>query len=198
VRGLYGIADAAASSGDPLRLGMQMLQGGCRFLQLRCKGWPADDVVVVGRALAASCAVHGARLLANDDPGVALAMGADGVHLGQTDGALAAARRILPTGILGRSTNTPAELAAAIAEGADYVAFGPVFSTPTLSRPKAVRGLAGLSATRAGTRLPLVAIGGITPENLESVRTAGADAWAVIGAIADAADPVAATRALLG
>jgi thiamine-phosphate pyrophosphorylase len=196
VRGLYGIADADASGGDPVRIGAALLAGGCRLVQLRAKGWSPDAVVAAGRALRSRCDAVGAVLVANDDPLVALAYGADGVHLGQTDGPVAAARRAAPTLWVGRSCNDLSQLAAAAAEGADYLAFGPVFDTVHLSRPKATRGLDALAEARRRTALPLVAIGGITADRLAAVRGTGVDAWAVIGAVCQAPDPVAATRAL--
>lgn len=198
VQGLYGIADATASAGDPVRIGAAMLAGGCRWVQLRCKGWGPDDTARAGRELLALCHQVGARLVVNDDPSVAAAIGADGVHLGQLDGPVDAARRLLrPGAVVGRSTGDLAALALAVAE-ADYVAFGPVWDTPHLSRPKEVRGLDGLRAARAVVprRVPLVAIGGITEDRLPELRRTGVDAWAVIGAIASAADPVAATARL--
>lgn len=193
VRGLYGIAGGE----DPEAIGRALLAGGCRLVQLRCKGWDADAIVAVGRRLRTHCSAVGALLIGNDDPEIAAAMGADGIHLGQTDGPIDRARRCLPNGFVGRSTHTLEDVAAAHAEGADYLGFGPVFDTPNLSRPKPVRGLDALREVRHATRLPLVAIGGITADNLDSVRAAGADAWAVIAAVAAAADPVAATRALI-
>ncbi|MBA2322013.1 MAG: thiamine phosphate synthase [Deltaproteobacteria bacterium] len=194
VRGLYGIVGGP----DPERLGRALLTGGCRLLQLRWKERPADDIIEVGRQLRTACDGVGALLIANDDPEIGAAFGADGVHLGQTDGPVAHARRHLPAGLVGRSTHTPDDVAAAVAEGADYLGFGPMYATPNLSRPKDVRGPDALRAVRGLTRLPIVAIGGITAANLTEIRAAGADAWAVIAAVADAADPVAATRALLG
>lgn len=196
--GLYGLADAAAGDGDPVGLGADLLAGGCRLVQLRCKAWAADDVVLAARDLGARCRAVGATFLVNDDPQIAAASAADGVHLGQLDGPVDAARKILgPHAIIGRSTGDPEALRIALAE-ADYVAFGPVFPTTNLSRPKEVRGLEGFAAIRrlVPPEVPLVAIGGITAERLPAVRAAGASAWAVIGAIAGAADRVAATRAL--
>jgi thiamine-phosphate diphosphorylase len=200
LRGLYGIADADASAGDPGRIGAALLDGGCRVLQLRCKGWDPEDTIRVGRELRRLCDAVGARLIANDDPAMAVAIHADGVHLGQTDGSVALARIVMGFGLVGRSTNTLDQLAEALDEGADYVAFGPMFPTPNLSRPKEVQGITRLAEARrlVPPHIPLVAIGGIHAGNLALVREAGADAWAVIGAVAGAADPVAATRALLG
>ncbi|MEQ1507704.1 MAG: thiamine phosphate synthase [Myxococcota bacterium] len=205
IRGLYGIADGSAvagsahgAAGDPVALADAMLRGGCRLLQVRCKDWRADDVIRVTRAVVALARPVGATVIVNDDPEIALAAGADGVHLGQLDGAVDDARRVLGDGaIVGRSTGDPDALRVAVLD-ADYVAFGPVWSTPNLSRPKEVRGLDGLRAARAvvPVRIPLVAIGGITADRRGAVVAAGASAWAVIGAIAAAPDPEAATRAL--
>lgn len=198
IRGLYGIADADASGGDPIRAGVAMLAGGCRLVQLRCKSWAGDDVIRAGRELRLRTREVGALLVANDDVDVALAIDADGLHLGQTDGPTGDARRRLGDRLLGRSTNTPEQLRAALAEDADYLAFGPMYPTGNLSRPKALQGPALLATLRAEVDRPLVAIGGITVERLPEIRATGADSWAVIGAICGAADPVAATRALLG
>ncbi len=200
IRGLYGLADAEASGGDPVRLGAQLLQGGCRLVQLRCKGWALDDVEAAARELVARCHAVGATFVVNDHAGVAAAVGADGVHVGQLDDPAEVVRAALGPGrFLGRSTNDLAQVPAALAH-ADYLAYGPVFPTPHLSRPKTVQGLDALTRARAlvPAHVPLVAIGGITAERLPEVRGAGADAWAVIGAIARAADPVRATRELLG
>lgn len=199
IRGLYGLADAGASGGDPLRMAAWLLEGGCRLVQLRCKGWAADEVRPVARELVERCRAVGATCIVNDWPEVAAAVDADGVHVGQTDAAAAAAREVIgPDRILGRSTNDPDQISPAL-RGADYVAFGPVFGTPHLSRPKRVQGLEALARARelVPPEVPLVAIGGITPERLSAVRRAGADAWAVIGAVARAPDPVEAVRALL-
>ncbi len=198
IRGLYGIADADASGGDPIRAGAAMLAGGCRLIQLRCKSWSSDEVIRVGTELRRLTRDVGSLLIANDDAEVALAIDADGLHLGQTDGPTADARRRLGDRLLGRSTNTPEQLRAALAEDADYLAFGPMYPTGNLSRPKALQGPALLAALRAEVDRPLVAIGGITVARLPEIRGTGADAWAVIGAICAADDPGAATRALVG
>jgi thiamine-phosphate pyrophosphorylase len=198
LRGLYAIADAEASGGDPVRIGAAALHGGCRLVQLRCKGWPADDVARAAIDLVGRCHAVGAWLIVNDDPRIAAESGADGVHLGQLDGPIADARRVLPAGaIVGRSTGDLDALRLAMTE-ADYVAFGPIWDTPHLSRPKPVRGLDRLRQARAVvTGVPLVAIGGVTAARVPELRAVGVDAWAVIGAISGAADPVAATRELL-
>lgn len=197
IRGLYGIADAGATA-DPVALGAAMLEGGCRLVQLRCKTWADDEVLRACRELLPRCLAVGATLIVNDLAEVAVAAGAHGVHVGQTDDPAAEVRRILgPDLILGRSTNAPDQVGAAL-RGADYVAFGPMYETRHLSRPKQIQGPALLRAVRplVPAGVPLVAIGGITRERLPEIRDGGADAWAVIGAIALAPDPIEATRAL--
>jgi thiamine-phosphate pyrophosphorylase len=200
IAGLYAIADAGVSAGDPVALAVDALEGGCRLIQLRCKEWSADELLRASREVVGHARRYGATVIINDDAEIAAAAQADGVHLGQLDGPLDRARRILGEGaIIGRSTGDLDSLRQAL-EDADYVAFGPVFPTPQLSRPNAVRGLdllrqAGWLA--AQRRVPLVAIGGITAERLPEVKVPGVSAWAVIGAIALAEDPVAATRSLL-
>jgi len=193
IRGLYGIAD---SSSDPERLGAQLLEGGCRLIQLRCKNWEHADIHRVAAALAPRCRAAEATFIVNDHPDIALAVDADGVHVGQTDASTLDVRQIVgPDRIIGRSTNAIGEIERTLV-GADYLAFGPMFPTRNLSRPKGVQGLDLLRIARTMVQIPLVAIGGIDASALPAVRRAGADSWAVIGAIGNASDPVAATRAL--
>jgi len=167
------------------------------LLQLRCKGWADEDVLAAGRVLQVACRDLGATFLLNDRADLAVALDADGVHVGQLDAQTAAVRAALgPDRILGRSTNRADQIEEAVV-GADYIAFGPVFATQNISRVKEVQGLALLAAAREATDLPLVGIGGISAQTLPAVWATGADAWAVIGAIASAADRVDATRALV-
>ena len=195
IRGLYGIADAGTSDDDPVGLGVAYLDGGCRLLQLRCKGWTSDERLRAARDLLPRCRAVGATLIVNDDAEVAAAADADGLHVGQSDGEVAALRRVIgPDRILGRSTGALEELLAA---EADYLAFGPVFETVHRSAPAPARGLDHLRRARLLVTVPLVAIGGIGPANVEQVRSRGADSWAVIGAVALADDRLAAVRSLL-
>ena len=199
IHGLYGIADATASAGDPVRLGAAMLEGGCRLLQLRCKGWSPADIERAARDLSTRCRAVGATFIVNDHPSIAVAADAHGAHVGQLDASAAEVRRILgPDRIFGRSTHSVAQLHEALEE-ADYIAFGPVWSTPNGGREKPVRGLEQLAAARREVPLhvPLVAIGGITPQRLPQVKALRVSAWAVIGAICSSDTPVEATRALL-
>jgi thiamine-phosphate pyrophosphorylase len=196
LRGLYVICDA--DTGDPVRVAAAAHAAGCRLFQVRAKGWTFDDAVCLGRQVVASA--PGSAVFANDDPDLVAAIGAVGVHLGQTDGSIASARARMPRGAwVARSTNSAEDLQAAVVEGADAVAFGPVWATARLSRPKDVRGVDGLrrAVAAAGGRVPVIAIGGVTAARVPELRAAGAAAWATIGAVGAAADPEAAARALL-
>ena len=146
-------------------------------------------------AVRALCAAHGVPMIVNDDPGLAQDIRADGVHLGENDGDVRAARRALgPHALIGVSCyDEPARARDAAASGASYVAFGAFFPSPT--KPDARRAGLHLLGDSAGLGLPRVAIGGITPDNAGSLVTAGADLIAVISGVFDAPDPVAAARA---
>ena len=187
--GLYAITPDAADSAVLLGKVAHALEGGVAVLQYRNKSASAQLRREQGRALAALCRRAGALFIVNDELELALELDADGLHLGGEDGDLGEARRRLAPGkLLGASCYDRIELAeAAAAAGADYLAFGSVFSSVT--KPAAVRAPLTLFAeARRRFGLPLVAIGGITPENAASVFAAGADAVAVISALFDAAD----------
>jgi len=195
---LYAIVDPLDTGRAPQALAAALLDGGARLLQLRLKDAPARVLLEEARAIVALVRAHGAMLIVNDRADVAAAAGADGVHLGQDDLPVAAARAVLPPGTLvGVSTHDLAQAAAAERDGADYLGVGPMFATTTKADALAPRGLALLAAVRAAVRCPLVAIGGITPETAPAVLAAGADAVAMIAALVRPADPAAAVRALL-
>jgi len=171
------------------------LAGGADCVQLRAKGLPLPGLVALGQRLAAACRACGALFFVNDDAAVALACGADGVHIGPGDSAPAAARRLLGArGLVGVSVYTDADLARAAAVRADYVAVGAVY--PTRTKAIAVVGLEGVRRLRAKTLLPIIAIGGIDAANAAAAIAAGADGVAVISAVCGARDPAAATREL--
>ena len=178
LRGLYAITPDSAVSLEKIE---QAMQGGAVLLQYRRKQRdPAEarEVVMLGRR-------HGVPVIINDDVDLALEAGADGAHLGREDGDLPAARRRLQGRILGASCYNDAALArAAVAAGADYVAFGSVFPSPT--KPSAVRAPLGLFAEKRG--VPLCAIGGVTVDNAPALIAAGADLLAVVTDLFDAAD----------
>ena len=166
-------------------------------LQLRNKAMDADALRVAGIALRSACKDAGVPLLINDDAALAAELGADGVHLGEHDGDIASARRLLrDDAIIGASCYDDIERARRLAaEGASYLAFGAFFPSPT--KPNARRASLQLLRDSAHLGLPRVAIGGITPDNAPSLVDAGADLVAVISGVFDAPDPVAAARAYL-
>jgi thiamine-phosphate pyrophosphorylase len=197
LRGLYVITDRALAGGRALpSLVEDALAGGARVVQYRDKTTDHARRHTEAAALAALCRDAAALLIVNDDVELALAVHADGVHLGRDDDAIAAARaRLGPDRVIGVSCYDRFALALAAQEaGADYVAFGSFHPSPT--KPAAVR--ADLSLLARGRReltLPLVAIGGITPENGRALVVAGADMLAVINAVFGAADVRAAAAA---
>lgn len=166
-------------------------------LQLRNKMMDADTLRVVGMRLRGACADAGVTFIVNDDPSLAHALAADGVHLGEDDGGIAEARTLLGnTAIIGASCYDDLQRARdAVAAGADYIAFGAFFPSPT--KPLARRVGLELLRDSAGLGVPRVAIGGITPDNARPLVDAGTDLVAVISGVFDAADPVAAARAYL-
>jgi thiamine-phosphate pyrophosphorylase len=192
--GLYAIVDPLDTARDPVELAAALLAGGARLLQLRLKDASTRALLAAAEPIAAFARAAGALFLVNDRPDVARAVGADGVHLGQDDLPVSAARRILGAGrLVGVSTHDPDEAHAAVAAGADYLGVGPVFATTSKARALAPRGLELVRVVRAAVDCPLVAIGGITPTTAPAVIAAGADAVAMIAALVRAADVTAAT-----
>ena len=165
------------------------------WLQYRQKGADGARRHAQAAALQALCAQAGVPLIVNDDVALAAAIGAAGVHLGEEDGDIAAARAQLGAqAIIGASCyDAHARAERAVAAGASYVAFGAFF--PTTSKVTTRRATPGLLAAAAALGVPRVAIGGITPDNMGPLVAAGADLVAVIGGVFEAADPVAAAQA---
>jgi thiamine-phosphate pyrophosphorylase len=196
VRGLYAIADTRYLSAARLLDAVgEAIAGGARLIQYRDKGTDPGRRREQARALGALCRAHGVAFLVNDDVALAAATGADGVHLGRDDPALSAARRQLGAGsLIGVSCYNELERArAAQAAGADYVAFGSFYASPT--KPQAVRaGVELLRAARAALHIPIVAIGGITPDNGAALIAAGADALAAIDGVFNQPDIRAAAE----
>jgi thiamine-phosphate diphosphorylase len=170
-------------------------------LQLRAKQASAAALAAAARQLLPLCREAGVPFCVNDRLDVALAVGADVVHLGQDDLPLEDARRIRsaagrPQLVIGFSTHTLAQARAASEGGADYIGFGPVFGTATKLRPDPTVGLQALAEVCRAVKLPVVGIGGITVETAPSVAAAGAAAAALIAAVDNAPDPTAAGRAV--
>jgi len=196
---LYVILDRAAARGrDLLTILDATLAGGCRLVQLREKEWPSGRLLPMAERLRDRCRAVGATFIVNDRLDLALALGADGVHLGQDDLPPAAARPLLRPGmILGLSTHSLEQARAAQAAGADYVAVGSMFPTGTKPDFQLV-GPELIGKLRGEISVPLIGIGGITHDNVAQVIHAGADGVAVISAVCAAPDPEAATRRFLG
>lgn len=198
LRGLYAIT-SERSVANPTRLLESVhaaIRGGVHLLQYRDK-WNAPDLREQQlHLLLPLCREHGVPLIVNDDLELAARAGADGVHLGAGDAALQAARRRLgPRAIIGATCGNSLERAhAAVAAGADYVAFGRFFASTT--KPDAPpAGLATLRVAHAQLRVPVCAIGGITPENAPELIEAGADLIAAVAGVFDVADIEHAARA---
>jgi thiamine-phosphate pyrophosphorylase len=193
LRGLYAITPDGLAHDALVADVERALTGGARLLQYRSKDKDPQRRAEAARALAALCRDHGALFIVNDDIELALAVGADGAHLGREDGDLAAARSQLEGKLLGASCYDRIALAeAAVAAGADYVAFGSMFASPT--KPAAVRAPLGLFAQARPLGVPLCAIGGITTENAPALVRAGADLLAVVSDLFEAQDIAARAR----
>jgi len=182
IRGLYAIIDAAQmGQRSPLAIFDALVSAGVVLIQYRDKEGSSLQLLDTSRQLAARARQCHATFIINDRADVALAAGADGVHLGQDDLPVELARRVVQAdAVVGCSTHSLAQVEEADRSSADYIAFGPVFSTQSKERPGPIVGLEGLLAARKATRKPLVAIGGIAVENARAVIEAGADAVAVI------------------
>lgn len=165
------------------KFALELAVGGATIVQLRDKQTSSREILRVARELR-RILPNEVRLIINDRSDLAVAAGADGVHLGQDDLPPEAARKIIgPSRVLGVSTHNPQQVEFAHQTSADYIAIGPVFATISKDNPDPLIGLEGVRHARSLTDKPLVAIGGITLQNCRSVIEAGADCVAVIGAI---------------
>jgi thiamine-phosphate pyrophosphorylase len=195
-RGLYAILDLDRLTGRPLSpLAAALLRGGAVAVQVRAKRAGGGALLAAARELVPMCDHAGRPLVVNDRPDVARLAGAWGVHLGQGDLDVADARQAAPGVRVGVSTHSPVELDRAIAAGADYVGYGPVFGTATKENPDPVQGLSALAEAARRSPVPVVAIGGIDAIRVADVARAGAWAAAAIAAIDSANDPEAVARA---
>ena len=184
---LYAILDVDlvhAKGLQPSSILEAWLAAGVRLVQLRAKSLTFGPMLAMAEQFVSLCRPAGARLIVNDRPDVVRLAEADGLHLGQDDLAVVDARRVIGAGqLVGVSTHLAGQTEAALKDGADYIAIGPVYPTTSKGHPDPSVGLAGVAAAAALTRLeskPLVAIGGITLESAPAVIEAGADAVAVI------------------
>lgn len=194
---LYVIIDrAAAGDRDLVEVASAAIRGGADVLQLRDKAASPRQFLKVAERLRSVTRRAGIPLIINDRVEIAHAVGADGVHLGQDDLPLAAARRLLGSGcLIGQSTHTLEQARAAEAEGADYLGCGPIFPTPTKPDYGSV-GTALIGQVMQAVRIPVVCIGGIDHSTVAQVVRAGAERIAVVRAVCAATDPEAAARDL--
>lgn len=174
------------------------LKGGCRAIQLRDKGASARELMEVGTHLRRMTREQDSLLFVNDRLDVALALEADGVHLGPDDIPVKAVRAVAPPHLLvGYSTDIPGEAAAAAAEGADYIGCGAVYPTRNKADAGDAIGPEGLDRVARRVKVPVVGIGGIQKENVPEVARTAAAGIAVMGTVMQAPDPEAEVRALL-
>ncbi|HTQ23152.1 MAG TPA: thiamine phosphate synthase [Candidatus Binataceae bacterium] len=192
----YAMVDPAGGH-EPLALARILLDSGARMMQLRLKNAPGRELLAAARAIAALCRERGAMLIVDDRSDIAMLSGAAGVHLGQEDLPLEAARRLVGRDLLvGISTHSVKQAVAAERGGADYIGFGPLYAGGLRNNP-AGKGLAMLREVRAAVKIPIVAIGGITEATMPEALAAGADACAIITDIVRAGDVAAKVKALL-
>jgi len=192
----YAMVDPAGGH-QPLELARVLLDAGARVMQLRLKSATGRDLLAAARAIAALCRERGAMLIVDDRADIAMLAGAAGVHLGQEDLPLEAARRLVGSGMLiGISTHSVEQARAAERGGADYIGFGPLYAGG-LRNNAAGKGPAMLREARAAVKIPIVAIGGITEATMPEALAAGADACAIITDVVRAGDVAAKVKTLL-
>jgi thiamine-phosphate pyrophosphorylase len=194
---LHVITDCRAGR-DPLPAIRGALAAGAPVVQVRAKELTDRELYTLALQVREACDETGATCVVDDRPDVALAVGAAGTHLGATDLPLAAARRVVGADhLLGGTAREPASAQALVADGASYLGVGPAYATTTKDDLPAAIGPAGIGAVAAAVDVPVIAIGGITVDRVPELMAAGAWGVAVVTAVSEAADPVAATAELL-
>lgn len=179
------------------------LEGGCRWIQLRMKDAPAEEIIACAEEVLPLCRRHGAKFLLDDHVELVRQLGADGVHLGKNDMPVDEARKILgPDIIIGGTANTIEDIIRLHKQGADYIGCGPFRFTTTKKNLSPILGLDGyksivLKMKELGITLPIVAIGGITVEDIPAVMGTGVSGIALSGAILGAPDPVEMTARII-
>lgn len=179
------------------------LEGGCRWIQLRMKDAPAEEIIACAEKVIPLCHRHGAKFLLDDHVELVRQLGADGVHLGKNDMPVDEARKILgPDIIIGGTANTIEDIIRLHKQGADYIGCGPFRFTTTKKNLSPILGLDGyksivLKMKELGIDLPIVAIGGITVEDIPAVMGTGVSGIALSGAILGAPDPVEMTARII-
>jgi thiamine-phosphate diphosphorylase len=187
---LYAILDPEQTKGrSPESVLRELLEGGVTLLQLRVKAMAPREFFELARTVRSRTRAHGCQLIVNDRVDIALACDADGVHLGQDDLPLRVGRKLMGSKIVGISTHNR--------NGADYIGFGPMFGTTTKATGYSARGVEMLRQIRATVKLPIVAIGGISEQNVREVWQAGADSAAIISDLLGADDVIAKTKRIV-
>jgi thiamine-phosphate diphosphorylase len=195
---VYLVADPEQTPHDLIEVVDRALAGGVTAVQLRAKALTDRECLTLARALRERCIDTDALFILNDRVDLALASGADGIHLGVDDLPLEDARRLLgPDSVIGYSPETDEQAAGALARGADYLGVGPVFGTASKSDAGAAIGFDVLSRRARLSGIPTIGIGGITPMNAAGVIDAGAVGVAVVGAILRAGDSQQAATSLI-
>lgn len=194
----YLITDPRADTSEQLiEIVARALDGGMTAVQLRVKGWNDREALRAAYGLRSLCETAQALFIVNDRVDIALASGADGVHLGVDDLPVFEARRLLGSrAIIGYSPECDTDRRAAELAGADYLGVGPVYDTSTKGDAGAAIGLDGFASVALASTVPVIGVGGITIERAPDVRMAGAVGVAVVGAVFFASDPTAAARRL--
>ena len=195
---LYGIIDLGyVLPEDFVIRAQQLVAGGIDLLQLRAKGCDLGDIEQWCLELLPLCREAKIPFIVNDYPEIAKKVGSDGVHIGQEDGSLEQTRSIVGEQmIVGRSTHSLEQAQTALAEGFDYIGFGPLYPTPTKKgRPAIGLDEVSLAEKAVGTQIPMFCIGGVKVENLEEVMTAGARRVVVVSGLLTAIDPIAEVKA---
>lgn len=196
--GLYLVTSQSLSAGRTTETIVETaLAGGARLIQLREKELPVREFLPLAERIRRLTADAGALLIVNDRLDVALAVGADGVHLGQDDLPVAVARRIAPDLVIGASTHSTEEALAAQRDGASYINIGPLFPTSTKQWDRGFLGIEGLTRIAPHVSVPFTVMGGIKKEHIRDLVRAGVRTIAVVTAVTQAADPAAAARELL-
>ncbi len=196
--GLYLVTSQALSKGcTTLEIVRCALMAGVKLIQLREKDLSISSYLELARAVRRLTQPYDCLLIINDRVDVALAVGADGVHLGQDDFPIDAARSIAPDLIIGASSHNIEEAKAAEAAGASYVNIGPLFPTQTKNWTKEYLGIEGLRKVAESIRLPFTVMGGIKKEHIADLRAAGAETIALVTAVTAATNPEEAARELL-
>jgi len=180
---------------SPADLAEQAIRGGADSIQFRQKQGGIRNMLIAAENVQAVCRAAGVPVIVDDRLDIALSVGATGVHLGQRDFPVAKARNVLgPDVLIGATATTAEQAVTACEEGADYIGFGPVFPTSSKRNPKSVKGPEGLAEACEAVPVPVLAIGGITPDRVPPVLQAGAHGVAVLSAVVTADDPESAAR----